>query len=76
MSNEFETAVNKEVNDFLNFMKKREEILAVGRAIEELGRRVVYRVDMNAASADLNEEDQERVRAARTQVGKVGDTDA
>ena len=75
MSNKENIAVDQ-LHDLINDLKKREDIHKIGLALQELGRRVVYRVDVNAGFADLNEEDQERARAALAQVGKVGYTDA
>lgn len=75
MSNEENITANH-LHDLINDLKEREDIHKTGLALQELGRRVVYRVDVNAGFADLNEEDQERARAALAQVGKVGYTDA
>lgn len=69
-------SLNNDISDFLHQMEKREGILATGRGLQEFGRRIVYRREIDGAFADLSEKDQERVRAALTQLEKGGDTDA
>lgn len=63
MSNEENIAVDQ-LHDLINNLNEREYMHRIGLALQELGRRVSYRLDLQEAFADLKESDQDRVRIA------------
>lgn len=64
MSNQENRNVQTELQDLVNDLQKREDIRQTGHALQELGRRFVYRMDLEKAFADLKETDRDRVRNA------------
>lgn len=73
---EADAATSKLQKEVWAQLYERQGVLSIGRALYEFGRRITYRVDIEAAFADLSENDQERVRDTLTKLRNGGGADA